>query len=156
MPNASEEARPGDAIRLERFLGEWIVTGTLTAEGHPAVVTGRWRFAQAADGWGVRGDLQTEIEGMGAFAESELIGFDAASGQVHLFSMNKFAIRDHVGGWIDETTLEVVYQGVQDGKAIVERIAIDFANPDDARGRVVETADGVVTVTTELVLSKRR
>jgi hypothetical protein len=146
---------PVEARRLEAFLGEWNVVGTLTTEEGPAVVSGRWRFESAVNGWGVLGVLHTEIEGVGAFEENELIGFDANEGKIHLFSMNKFAIRDHTGGWLDEVRLRVQWQVAQGSAHVIEAIEIEFATPDRMIGRVIETTDGVVVATTDLKISRR-
>ena len=150
-----DDGLPIEAKRLAAFLGEWRVEGTLSAEGFPAAVSGRWTFEQAVNGWGVRGTLHTEIEGMGAFEESELIGFDETEGMIHLFSMNRYAIRDHSGGWIDETKLSVQYKGKQEGKDVTEAITIDFVAPGRMVGGVIEKADGVVVITTDLTMERQ-
>jgi hypothetical protein len=130
------ESIPVEAERLRAFLGDWDVHGTLTAGKNPAAVAGRWHFAKAADGWGAQGEMTTEIEGMGAFEEHELIGFDPIEKKVHMISMNKFAIRDHSGDWQSETQLSVVYAAMVDGHEANERISLDFGNPNGIRGRL--------------------
>ncbi len=125
---------PIEVARLEAFVGDWMVTGTLESEGTTSIVSGRWRFERAADGWGVRGRMLTEIESMGAFEEDELIGFDRPDGEVHLFSMNQFAVRDHRGGWSSDDTLRVEFAGLQDGRRITEVITVRFVTPTDLAG----------------------
>jgi hypothetical protein len=138
---------PEDAMRPAAFLGEWTVQGALKAGELPAAVSGRWRYEQAVDGWGVRGILFTEIEGMGTFEENELIGFDAPEGKIHLFSMNKYAIRDHSGDWDGEGRLAVRSIAVQEGQEVTEEITIDFVAPHRMVARVVEEANGEVVIT---------
>jgi hypothetical protein len=150
------ESRPIEATRLAAFLGDWMVKGTLTAGVQPAAISGKWRFVEAADGWGVRGEMETTIEGMGTFEENELLGFDPAEGKVHLFSINKFAVRDHAGDWIDETTLSVIYRGMQDGNEVTEQITIDFSEAGAMSAQVIEKAGGRVTITTELFMQRSR
>ncbi len=155
VPKASEETVSPAAKRLAAFLGEWDVTGTLQAVGSdPAAVSGRWRFVKAADGWAVRGDMTTAIEGMGTFEECELIGFDPTENKVHMFSMNKYAVRDHIGDWLDEKRLSVVYTALPQGHDVTERMTIDFTNPEELHAEMIESEDGVVTITTELTLAR--
>jgi hypothetical protein len=156
MSSADDASVPVEARRLvEGFVGEWTANGTMIADGKRAAIAGAWRFARAADGWGVVGELKTEIEGWGAIEETELAGYDAAEGKVHLIGMNKFVVRDHVGDWLDATTLQVVYRGQQAGREVIEEVTIDFSTPGVQRGRVLEKVDGVVTIVTELVLTRR-
>jgi hypothetical protein len=124
-------------------------------DGKSSAITGQWRFMRAVDGWGVLGEMKTEIEGWGTFEETEIAGFDPAEGKVHLIGMNKFVVRDHIGGWIDPTTLKVLYRGRQGGKEVTEEVTIDFSTPDIQRGWIVEKVDGVVAITTELTLTRR-
>jgi hypothetical protein len=67
---------------------------------------------------------------------------------VHL-SLNQFAVRDHVGGWVDDDTLVVDYAGGQGGEARRECITI-VVGTDRLAGDVVETLGGAVVVTTTL------
>lgn len=150
-----DDGLPIEARRLAAFLGRWRVEGFLTAGEDRVAVSGTWRFTKAVNGWGVSGSLDTEIEGMGAFEESELVGFDTVEGKIHLFSMNKFTIRDHSGGWIDEGKLAVQYDGVHEGTEVTEEITIDFAAPDRIVGTVIERADGEVIVTTDLTMTRQ-
>lgn len=155
MTNANNEL-PIEAKMLSAFLGEWTVEGFLTAEEVPVAVSGMWRFEKAVNGWGVVGTLNTQIEGMGAFEESELIGFDAVESKIHLFSMNKFAIRDHSGSWIGEKKLVVLYEGTHEGRQTTEEITIDFVAPNRIIGTVIERTDGVMTITTDLTMQSQR
>lgn len=146
---------PVEARRLAGFIGDWNTKGTMVSDGKSSAITGRWRWVRAADGWGVAGDMQTEIEGWGSFAETEIAGYDAGEQKVHLIGMNKFVVRDHAGGWINPTTLQVLYRGQQGGKEVTEEVTIDFSTPHVQRGWVVEKVDGVTVITTELVLTRR-
>jgi hypothetical protein len=146
---------PLEARRLvEGFAGEWVANGTMVVDGRPSAINGRWRFTRAMDGWGVYGALKTEIEGFGAIEEIDVAAFNAATGKVHLTGMNRFAVRDHVGAWLDATTLKLVYRGREGGKDVSEEVTIDLSTPGVQRGVVVERWDGVVAITTELTLTR--
>lgn len=141
--------------RLARFLGEWTVDGTLVSGESDAAIVGRWSFAEILDGMGVEGSMATSIEGWGTFAESELIVVDDATDSIHLFSANRFAVRDHIGGWTDESTLVVTYRSGVGEVEVVETIAIEFSAPDTIEARVVETAGGAPSLTTDLKMTRR-
>lgn len=98
--------------------------------------------------------MDTQIEGMGAFEENELIGFDSVEGKIHLFSMNKFAIRGHIGQWTDQNTLVVRYTGEDEGKVVTEEITVEFTKPGRMTGRVIERSDGEVLITTDLTMDR--
>lgn len=98
--------------------------------------------------------MHTEIEGMGSFEERELIGFDAVDENVHMFSMNKFTIRYHIGGWEDDTTLKTSYEHETEGTRTVEVITVRFETQDRMAGMVVEQVDGKTVLTTELEMQK--
>jgi hypothetical protein len=155
MTTVANDHPPEEARRLTAFLGQWRVEGTLRNGQSQAAVFGRWRFEPAIDGWGVSGIMDTDIEGMGTFEESELIGFDTVGGQVHMFSANKYAIRDHLGDWTRDDQLTVRYRGIDGDSAVTEEITVDFEGPDRIVARVIEHADGAVVMTTDLTLARQ-
>jgi hypothetical protein len=79
---------------------------------------------------------------------------DAPAGNVHMFSANRYAIRDHVGGWSADDQLKVRYQGKVGARDVTEEITLNL----DGRGRmvadIVEQVDGEVVLTTTLELTK--
>jgi hypothetical protein len=94
MTSVVDDQPPEEARRLEAFLGEWLVEGTLRSGQSTSAISGLWRFERAIDGWGLVGRMQTDIEGVGSFEEHELIGFGANDQCVHMCSANRYAIRD--------------------------------------------------------------
>lgn len=88
--------------------------------------------------------------------EGDLIGFDKETGTFHIYSItNSAAVHDHVGGWTDERTLEVAYEGLQDGKPYRET-AIVRVMPDDALHlESVDYIDGELASITAVTLRKR-
>lgn len=137
------------AGRLSAFVGDWLVDGVMFGDGGRRQISGHWTFDEAADGWGVAGTLTTIIEGIGRLAERELIGYDSETGQIHLFSMNRVAIRDHIGGWEGDT---LVTRFVSDDKTTVEEIRLRFPTPDRMEASVSEHSNGQLVLTTELSL----
>jgi hypothetical protein len=155
MTTVANDHPPEEARRLTAFLGQWRVEGTLRNGESQAAVFGRWKFEPAIDGWGVSGIMDTNIEGMGTFEESELIGLDTVGGQVHMISANKYTIRDHLGEWTREDQLKVRYKGTHGLSEITEEITLDFEGHDRIVARVIEHADGAVVMTTDLTLTRQ-
>ena len=154
MSNPEHELeRPKEAQKLERFLGEWRVEGTLKMESTTAKVSGTWKFDKIADGWGVVTEMDTEIEGMGHVQETVLIGYDSEQGKIRHFSMNRLAVRDHVGQWVDQDTLVVEYREKYNNENHSEVITIRF-DSGQIEGDVVETVNGDVTVITDITLTR--
>lgn len=150
----AEEPIADGARRLSLFVGQWDVSGCLRDGTEALAVTGHWTFNTVGDGWGVSGDLHTSIEGSGSFDERELIGFDAAGGQIHMFSVNRFTIRDHIGAWSDEKTLVTVYENQGDEGLTTEEITVRFPTPTRMTALVIEKLDGRTVATTELDLER--
>lgn len=151
----SDDERPAEIQRLEAFLGEWEVNGFLTAGDETGAIAGLWRFEETVDGWGIKVASETAIEGMGEFTEAELIGFDPAEGKIHMFSLNRFAARDHIGSWAADDTLSVRYAAEIGGALVIEEINIRFVDADHMVARVEEFNDTVPAITTDLTLARK-
>ena len=79
----------------------------------------------AAGGWGVRSELRGEIEGLGPMLEDDLLGFDQASGLIHLYSLtNTGNVHDHTGRWREDGGMDLVYEGTQQGQPYREEIEL--------------------------------
>ncbi|HEX9564696.1 MAG TPA: hypothetical protein VF981_12020 [Gemmatimonadaceae bacterium] len=151
----SQATIPEAARKLATLLGTWTVSGSMRTGERSAQVSGCWVFDRVANGHGIRVAGQTAIEGMGSFEEEELIGVDPWDGTLHFFSLNRFAVRDHRGGWTDEHTLYVEYQGDQGGEHCREGITIEISG-DQMNSRILETIDGEPAITTILTLVRER
>ena len=117
---------------------------------------GEWTFTAVAGGWGVRGAMRCEVEGLGSYEEDDLAGFDKETGKFHVYSItNSAAVHDHVGGWTDENTIEIAYEGLQDGKAYREIGVVRFM-PDGAMHlESTDYVDGQLASIIAVALQKR-
>jgi hypothetical protein len=97
--------------------------------------------------------MDTQIEGIGSITEAELIGFDSEHGNVHLFSMNRLAVRDHVGTWKNEATLVVEYRETHGSKQQFESITLDFGS-EQIKGTVEEKVNGTIIAVTDITLTR--
>lgn len=147
------DAVPEKARQLHAFVGSWDVEGEMVAGEDRQSIGGHWEFEVAADGWGVTGTLSTDIEGMGRIDECELIGFDASTELVHMVSMNRLAIRDHIGEW-EEDTLVTRFRS-DDRGSTVEEIRVRFPDPDRMDASVAEYEARQLVLTTQLTLRRR-
>lgn len=151
----SDDERPAEVQKLESFVGEWEVKGFLTAGDETSAITGLWKFEETVDGWGIKVTSETAIEGMGEFSEAELIGFDPAEEKMHMFSLNRFAARDHIGSWEADNTFSVRYAAEVDGTQVMEHINIRLVDADHMVARVEEFNDTVLAITTDLTLVRQ-
>lgn len=147
---------PEGAQRLEAFVGEWTLSGTLEMQGNTFAIAGDWSMTPAAGGWGIRSELRGRIEGLGAMLEDDLLGFDQESGQVHLYSLtNTGNVHDHTGQWRDDGGIDLVYEGTQQGQPYHETIELR----SDPAGRLtvhsVERIGGAVASVMAATLTRK-
>jgi len=121
---------PPEVKRLEVFLGEWNVAGTVALDGRTLPVSGKWRFTPAASGQGLRASMRLELGPLGAYEEDDLIGYDAESGNIHVFRLtNTASVLDHTARWTDDRTLQMQYVRTDDGRAYREETTIRLQSP---------------------------
>jgi hypothetical protein len=146
---------PEDARKLERFIGNWTIEATLTLEGTPLRGNGTWLFERAAGGWGIRGRLEADFEGMGAYREDDLVGYDVETGTFHIYSLtNSSAVHDHLAKWEDGNTLVLEYDGLQEGKKYREEATCRFISDDEIHMQETDYVEGQTTMTMSLILRK--
>lgn len=147
---------PNEARRLQFFLGDWNAEGSLTFQGRPFKVSGSWKFTSAAAGWGILNIGKLDIEGLGAYEEVDILGFDPGEKMFHFFAVtNTGAARDHKGRWSDDNTFSVLHEALQDGKTYREEIEVKIMSPIEFTVHERDTLDSQ-TVTTIDVTVKRQ
>jgi hypothetical protein len=70
MSTTDQPTVPEFLRRLERLLGVWVVSGSMTTADGSAPVSGRWQFSRVADGHGLSMAGRTTIEGMGGATQA--------------------------------------------------------------------------------------
>jgi hypothetical protein len=147
---------PAQARTLERFIGTWSISGTLEVAGSRLGMTGEWRFAPAAAAWGVKATLSAAIEGMGAYEEDDLFGFDVETGTFHIYSLtNSGAVHDHPARWSSADVMEFSYDGLQGGKSYRETGRTEFLGADRIRVESTDYVDGALSTAMIVVLERR-
>ena len=117
-------APPADRTNFSQFVGSWTGDGVLKDTGKPEVkVRMKVDCRPAGGGWGVKCDFNMTSPDMN-YQESDLFGYDAATGQVHWFSIdNAGEVHDHKGTWVDGSRLTVRHNGLNN---LTESIDLSF------------------------------
>jgi len=96
-----------------------------------------------AGGFGLATHEQADVPGMGRYEAENLFGWDAGKGELHLYSVtNDPYTHDHAGRFTDEKHATLRYQGLRDGKKLVEVIPMEVLGPDEYRFRSTITVAG--------------
>jgi hypothetical protein len=109
---------PKEAEGLKKFLGEWSMSIVFVmADG--TVVKGKAiaKCELVSLGRGIHIVMKGEMEGIGEYEEHDLVSFFKEDGKVHFFSVTSTdAVHDHIGNWVDDSTLVVDWRGLTSGK----------------------------------------
>jgi hypothetical protein len=147
---------PAEVKKLQFFLGDWTVEGTLSFEGKPFNVTGLWRFSSVSAGWGVLNVGKMQIAGLGAYEEVDLLGFDPGEKMFHLFSVtNTAAAHDHKGKWLDDKRISFLYEGLQEGKPYKEEIELKILSSTEFTIHEKDTLGNQVISTMDATMRKQ-
>ena len=122
-----------------------------TFEGEAAYTVGgkttRFRLHHVnkviSGGFGLAAHEDADIPGMGHYEAENLFGWDAGRRRLHLFSVtNDPNTHDHSGPWSDATHARLRYEGLRDGKRLVEVIPLEVVSANEYRFRSVTTVAG--------------
>ncbi len=151
----STPAPPAAIQKLLPFAGVWEGDATLTSDGQTQAVRIRHEWKPIADNWGILIHETAEMGEMGTYRSENFLGFDPGAKKVHLFTVSNMAdCHDHAGQWNDDRNLFLRYDGVSEGKPLVEEIPVVFEGPDQYSFKSTTTVDGKQTAV--LVATMRR
>lgn len=130
--------QPGSA-KLFALVGSWTGQAELQETGKPSIkVKAKVDCAKAAGAWGVRCDATFTSSEMNIL-ESDLFGYDAATGKVHWYSVtNGGEVHDHIGGWTGDSRLSARHTGGD----LTEDITVDFNGAKAMSFEAVTTVAG--------------
>ncbi|MBX7112529.1 MAG: hypothetical protein K1X87_11885 [Dehalococcoidia bacterium] len=147
---------PEGAKRLEWFIGEWTIDGTLQMGEDTLPLTGGASILAAAGGWGLRSELVGQVQGLGTMRENDLFGFDQERGLLHMYSLtNTGNVHDHVGQWRDDGGFDLVYEGVQQGQPYREEMEVRRTGEAAFTIHDVEYVAGALASVMEVELTRR-
>jgi hypothetical protein len=96
-----------------------------------------------------------DIEGLGAYEEVDILGFDSGEKVFYLFSLtNTSATHDHEGKWLDESRINFLYDGMQDGKRYREEIDVLILNEREFAIHEKDVLDGQIVSMMDITLTK--
>ncbi|MBL9017482.1 MAG: hypothetical protein JNL83_25055 [Myxococcales bacterium] len=140
---ASAEDAPKPIADLERFVGTWKASGTLTMGKDTVKVSATWACKRVSAKAGVGCTLELKgVPGLPVYGETDLFGYEPHSNTYHWFAVtNAGETHDHVAkvAGIDEPKLQFVYTGTQEGKPFKEVIDLTFEPGNKAMALRAET-----------------
>ncbi|MCL5877157.1 MAG: hypothetical protein M1540_05030 [Candidatus Bathyarchaeota archaeon] len=147
--------QPKEAEALKRLLGKWSVGVALkTADGK--VVSGCGEMDAKETDSTINLEVNTQIEGYEDYYENQLWTYDPVSGKVHLFSItSEGQTRDHVGKWVDDSTLELHWRGTYEDQDQEEHIVARWVSEDHIELKQTNYAQGKPLLTTDYVFKRR-
>jgi len=146
---------PLEARRLEVFLGNWKVKGTLTFLGKRFEVKGVANFSSVATGWGILVTAKLEIQSLGTYEEADLLAYNRSEKLYHFFAVtNTAAAYDHKGKWLNDDTISFLHEGLQDGKSYKEELEIKVINENQLAIKEKDFLEEQVITTRDVFLER--
>ncbi len=98
---------------------------------------------EIAIGRGVHVTVKGNISSIGNYEEDDLIAYDAEDKSMHMLSVSSQGmVRDRVGNWRDDRTLELHWAGTAQGQRAEEHLVLSFRSERELHIRDVENRDG--------------
>ena len=149
--------QPKELQLLKQLVGEWAV-GIAMKLPNDKVVSGCGTITakEVDSGLAISSEANMHIEGYDDYLEHDLWSFDRETGKIHLFSVTSSGdAHDHVGGWKNDKTLELKWNGKYEGKDTAEDISLTCLTEDEIRVHEVDSSEGKISVTTDYVLKRK-
>ncbi len=154
---AAADSLPKPVADMECLVGVWRGGGSLLAGKDKSKLDAAWTCQRTSSAFGVLCTFHvTGIPGMGAYDETDLMGYEPNTNTYHWYSVtNAGETHDHVAKVSDSNAIRFVFNGTQQGKAFKEVIDLSFAADKKAlSGRAETFLAGVSTSVMSLNLSK--
>jgi len=142
---------------LGRLVGDWTVDLTAKMpDGTSLQGKGTVRATELSMDRGIRTEMRLDAEGMGAYHEDDLWGYDQWEKKIHLYSVTSTgAVHDHSGAWKDDKTLELHWQGLYEGEPATEDVVLTWAGDNEIRVHEVDTSQGQPGPVFDYILKKQ-
>ena len=129
---------------LLQFKGYWETNAaTMQTEGKDYKFAYYADFKTTSDNNGIVMHEWATIPGMGKLDGTNLAGINMYDGKVHWFSVdNMGTTHEHVGEFADSKHFSMTYRGMQEGKAYVETLNMEFTDANTLKLKQVATLDG--------------
>ena len=118
---------------LMRMVGNWRVTVLIHVPGKESLAgEGTVTSQRISLGNGVHSVMKVKLVGVGPYEEHELWAYDPSEKKMHFYSVSSTgAVRDHVGTWTGDDTLEFEWNGHYEDKVANGRILMKWQSPTE-------------------------
>lgn len=118
---------------LMRMVGSWKVTVLIHVPGKESLAgQGTVTSQRISLGNGVHSVMKVKFVGADPYEEHELWGYDSSEKKMHFYSVSSTgAVRDHIGHWTGDDTLEFEWNGHYEDKMANSRILIKWQSPTE-------------------------
>jgi len=142
--HAQQPPQPAPEIaRITALAGKFDGEAKVTMNGQTTTFTLHHTSRVIAGGFGLQVHEEADIPGLGHYEAENLLGWDAGKKQLHLLTVtNDPYTHDHAGRWTDATHATLRYEGLQDGKKLVEVIPMVVPSADEYRFQSTLTIAG--------------
>lgn len=149
--------QPRELKLLEQLVGEWIVGIAMkTSNGKVLSGCGTMTAKEMPSQLGINSEMDMHIEGVDDYLENDLWSFDHSTGKVHLFSVTSQGdVHDHVGDWIDDTTLELNWKGCYEKKDLEEKITVNWLTKDQIEVKEINYSKGKIKLSANYVFKRK-
>jgi len=120
---------PKEIQPMHCLVGTWQGTASFSQGETKAAIKLRMTCEPTSSGFGV--SCKSSLDGVpgGKAEETDLFGYDPGNNQYHWFAVTSMGeTHDHVAEAPKGPTIEFVYRGQQDGKAMVEAIKLTLSD----------------------------
>lgn len=136
---------PAPIQKLAFLEGTWSGDATVTEGGQTTSFRLNIVVTKIAGGLGYYAVGSADIPGMGTYTESDMFGYDAGKGLVHMFSVTATGeTHDHYGRFDRNGNITFKYEGVMNGKKYVETIPMTIVSPTEFSFKSTATIGGKV------------
>ncbi len=117
---------------LMRWLGDWDLAMLIRLpDGSELRGQGTVCGQAISLGQGVLTRLQAQVDGLGAYEENVLWGYDMETRTVHAYAITSTgSVHDHVGRWISDRAVVFQWEGVLQGQVYEEQVSVTWESID--------------------------
>jgi hypothetical protein len=153
------KAQPATVNQMKVFTdmkGNWEGKVTLTLGEQVFNVIYLMDFAVESDGNAVVMNEKCNIPGVGKLYGANLIGFDPFDANYYWYSVDNFGTtHSHTGSFTDPTHFYMEHQSQRSGKTFLEKIWIEWLNPDRMQLKLVASTDGIIEEIAEGIFTRK-
>jgi len=144
IARSQEPPKPSPEIqRITALAGTFDGEASYTVGGKTTKFTLHHVNKVIAGGFGLAAHEEADVPGMGHYEAENLFGWDPGRQMLHLFSVTSDPnTHDHAGKWTDAHHATLRYEGLRDGKKLVEVIPMEVVNADEYRFKSTLTVAG--------------